>query len=72
VAAKKTQGVKRKRNYDKKQNNKTSVKLSDSAVERTFNGYMTRSKRSRLANIEVNTVYCKIILCTALYPSGKI
>ena len=53
VAAKKVQGVKRKRNTNnRKQNNKSSVKLSDGAVERKFNGYLTRAKRSRLADIE--------------------
>ena len=48
------QGVKRKRNYSGKKNKESVANSSGVALDRRFNGYLTRSKRSRLAKIEVN------------------
>ncbi|XP_028407223.1 E3 ubiquitin-protein ligase UHRF1-like [Dendronephthya gigantea] len=54
VVAKKPRGIKRKRNNDKNNNNnnENTKSLSNLTIDRKFNGYMTRSKRSRLADIE--------------------
>ncbi|CAB4021576.1 Hypothetical predicted protein [Paramuricea clavata] len=54
VVTKRAQGVKRKRNYSGKKNKESVGNSSDVALDRRFNGYLTRSKRSRLAKIEVN------------------
>ena len=48
-----SKGIKRKRNDTVKRKKQGATKCLDISTEKKFNGYLTRSKRSRLASIEV-------------------
>ena len=74
-----SKGIKRKRNDTVKRKKQSATKCLDISTEKKFNGYLTRSKRSRLASIEVtvkvpltrNFVHLFILCTFCVQKSGE-